>query len=159
MVFLTPIFYWLIAFSLAIKTEQKKPRGKILIFAEVRAFQSWTFQQPEKTANLKLEIFSHGWWRHLGSFCKTGVFSRIYRYIQNNSKTVRFWHNIASINVFQSKNGRWIQKQGSRCLKMNTTSCMTSSIRNLGKFGYFYKRLNCVCKCIHLKGRMEPISM
>ena len=48
-VFLTPIFYWLIAFSFAIQTEQKKTRQKILIFAEVRAFQSWKFQQPKKT--------------------------------------------------------------------------------------------------------------
>ena len=48
-VYLTPIFYWLIAFSFAIQTEQKKPRQKILIFAEVRAFQSWKFQQPKKT--------------------------------------------------------------------------------------------------------------
>ena len=43
------------------------------------------------------------------------------------------------VNVFLSKNERWVQKIMSQCLKIKSISGMTSSIRNLGKFGEPYQ--------------------
>ena len=47
-----PIFYWLERFSAVIRSEQKKPHQKILIFGWVLAPQSCPFEHGSKNANL-----------------------------------------------------------------------------------------------------------
>ena len=42
------------------------------------------------------------------------------------------------VDVFLCKNGRWVQKKWSHCLKIKSISGMTSSMKNLGKFGDLY---------------------
>ena len=42
------------------------------------------------------------------------------------------------VDVFLCKNDCWVQKKWSHCLKIKSISGMTSSIKNLGKFGELY---------------------
>ena len=42
------------------------------------------------------------------------------------------------VDVFLCKNERWVQKKWSHCLKIKSITSMTSSIKNLGKFGELY---------------------
>ena len=42
------------------------------------------------------------------------------------------------VDVFLCKNERWVKKKKSHCLKIKSISGMTSSMKNLGKFGDLY---------------------
>ena len=57
-------------------------------------------------------------------------------------QSVEILKNVILLHISCSKNDRRVQKNGSCDLKTNTTSGMTSSIRNLGKFGEIFKMTN-----------------
>ncbi len=78
------------------------------------------------------------WWRHLGQIFRFWSFSRIKGMIANHFLTFPIILNGYQVDVFLCKNERWVQKSWSQCLKIKSISGMTSSIKNLGKFGELY---------------------
>ena len=83
--------------------------------------------------------YSQELWRHLGQILPETWFSRIYLFKQINLKQEIIIRGKKMLDLFWCRKDRWVRKYGLRDLKINTTSGMTASIKNLGKFGYVLK--------------------
>ena len=113
-----------------------------MIFDEVMNFPVWAFLGTLKNAaprNLNIPTVYDVTW---GTSAKIGHFCGAYLPREIDLKKEGITCRKILLDLFWRKNDRWVQKSGSRDLKTNTTSGMTSSIRNLGKFGQIFKMTN-----------------
>ena len=101
-------------------------------------FEVGCLKRSSKTQTLE-------WKRVLALMTSPGALFQILAFFENSGHD-RKWRltfvivlHDYQVNVFLSKNERWVQKIMSQCLKIKSISGMTSSIRNLGKFGEPYQ--------------------
>ena len=102
--------------------EQKKPHQKILIFDEVMACHRSPFFGALKN-DLK---FSHGIWRHWRMEVENEWSFSLKHHLNNVLQFSSESMSVRYIVAFLCKKDRWVQKNGSRCLKLNRSSGMTS---------------------------------